>query len=148
MLRQFETEFEPREPNEQYVFAGYSQGATMGALAFAPQGNRFSYLVLVEGGYADFSLTLAKQFKNAGGKGALFICGTQSCRDKSRVAVSSLRQLGLEGEERWAPGAGHRPDGPVTKALVSALPFVLSSDRRWNDFIPKVPEEEVLRGNG
>jgi predicted esterase len=146
-LTAFETEFEASAPQEKYLYAGYSQGATMGALAFAPQGDRFSYLVLVEGGYADFSLNLARRFKKSGGRGALFICGTKRCRDQSREAVSRLKQLGLNAECHWAEGAGHRPDGSVTKALVSALPFVLSSDPRWNGVTPNLPED-VLNGNG
>jgi predicted esterase len=146
-LAAFESQFERRKPEERYLYVGYSQGASMGALAFAPQGKLFSHLILLEGGYADFSLSLAREFKQSGGLGALFVCGTKICRDKAQLAVGGLRKLGLVGLLRWAEGAGHRPDGRVTQALVAMLPQILAADARWEGVVPAVPHDD-LDGNG
>ncbi|HEX6275388.1 MAG TPA: hypothetical protein VFZ53_20250, partial [Polyangiaceae bacterium] len=44
------------------VYTGYSQGATMGALMIVDHGAEFPYLVLVEGGFGDWTLGRAKRF--------------------------------------------------------------------------------------
>jgi predicted esterase len=143
----FEARFEPRAPQEKYIYSGYSQGATMGLLAFSNSGDTFSYLVLVEGGYADVSFGLATKFHTSGGIGVLYICGTTRCRDQSRAAVVQFKRAKLAAESHWVKGAGHRPDGPINKALVSALPVVLSTDPRWNGVTLEAPTE-ILDGNG
>jgi predicted esterase len=117
-----------------YVYAGYSQGATMGALAVAPSGDVFSDLLLVEGGFADWSTALVNQFKRSGGRAVLIVCGTQHCRDLARGAVARFTSLGVDAKAVWASGAGHRPDGPVEQRTLDALPFLLQRDERWKGF--------------
>jgi predicted esterase len=146
-IAHFEEHFEARAPDEKYLYVGYSQGATMGALAFASHGELFPYLLLIEGGFADFSRPLASRFKASGGLGALFVCGTKQCRDKSQQAARSFASLGLWVDVRYAPFAGHRPDGPVTRALVQGLPALLKQVPRWSDLAPIAPDD-LLDGNG
>ncbi|MGC4066323.1 MAG: hypothetical protein QM784_17155 [Polyangiaceae bacterium] len=143
----FETNFERRSEGERYVYTGYSQGATMGALAFASAGDVFSHLLLVEGGYADFSRALARRFQSSGGAGVLFVCGTKACRDRARSAVGELHALGVQAALEWASGAGHRPDGPVTDAFIRGLNEVFENEPHWNGLAPRRPEDR-LKGNG
>jgi predicted esterase len=147
MVDAFESRFEARRAGERYVYTGYSQGATMGAFAFASEGRIFSHLLLVEGGYADFSKTLARRFQSTGGAGVLFVCGTKPCHDRAQVAVRDLEALGVRSVLEWARGAGHRPDGPVTDAFMRGLPKLFSSDATWNRIAPQRPDDP-LKGNG
>jgi predicted esterase len=147
LVATFETRFEPRSAGERYVYTGYSQGATMGALAFASEGGVFSHLLLVEGGYADFSRALARRFQSSGGSGVLFVCGTKACHDRARAAVGELHALGIRATLEWARGAGHRPDGPVTDAFLRGLPKIFETEPGWSRLTPKRPDDP-LKGNG
>lgn len=147
MRAAFESKYEPRGAEEKYVYVGYSQGASMGALAMAAHGDWLSHLILQEGGYKDFSPRLAKQFAATGGTGVVFVCGTRACRNQVHAHAENLRASGLKVTWKWASGAGHRPDGPVTRALLELLPEVLSHDARFTGFSPTAPQE-VLDGNG
>lgn len=135
----FETRYESLAVSERYLYAGYSQGATMGALALAGEGAKFSHLILVEGGYNEFSRPLATRFKNSGGMGVLFVCGTQGCHDQARANAIHVTRLAMKAEVRWARGAGHRPDGPVARELVAGLPLIFGDDPRWAGFEPATP---------
>lgn len=106
----------------------------MGALAVAPSGDVFSELLLVEGGFADWSTALVNQFKKSGGRAVLFVCGTQHCRDLARGAVIRFKQADIDAAVTWANGAGHRPDGPVEQRTLEALPLLLKRDARWTGF--------------
>ncbi|HMA93153.1 MAG TPA: hypothetical protein VKP30_10735 [Polyangiaceae bacterium] len=118
-----------------YVYAGYSQGATMGALAFAEAGSLFSRLLLVEGGFADWSNLTVNHFHKSGGQAVLIVCGTKACGQRAQVAESHFRKAGVRFRMVWAKGAGHRPDGPVDLLTVTNLPFLLEGDARWADLI-------------
>ena len=143
----FETRFEPRSAGEKYIYAGYSQGASMGALAFAGHGELFSQLILIEGGYKDLTRGLAERYVHSGGTGALFVCGTKACHDQAQSKLAVFKQLGLTVEVHYAPGAGHRPDGAVTRALLKALPRLLATDPRFNGLVLVNPDD-TLHGNG
>lgn len=119
-----------------YVYAGYSQGATMGALAFAEHGELFSQLVLVEGGFADWSDALISRFRATGGGGVLFICGTKQCATQATSAAGRFVAHGLKSSAFWAKGAGHIPDGAVGQTLSEHLGFLLDLDPRWQGFTP------------
>jgi predicted esterase len=139
--------FEASVPTSRpYVFAGYSQGATMGALAFAQNGEIFSQLLLVEGGYADWSSTLITQFQKTGGKAVLFVCGTQSCHDQASAAARRFAQVQIRVKVSWAHRAGHRPDGPVGETMADDLSFLLADDPRWQGFTPRHADYSTPRG--
>lgn len=121
-----------------YAYAGYSQGATMGALALAEEGDLFSRLLLVEGGYADWYEALVHRFKNSGGQAIALICGTKSCHEHARAAAPRFQHAGLEFRTATAHAAGHRPDGEVEKHTILALPFLFSTDPRWAAALSKL----------
>jgi predicted esterase len=107
------------------VYVGYSQGASMGALAVAEHGDWFPRLLLVEGGFDAWSAALAKQYAQTGGKRVLFVCGTDRCQKRARQSMFLLQRSGVATELRYAPGAGHRPDGPVADKVRDGLRWLL-----------------------
>ncbi len=144
-IAQFEATVASVNPTRPYIYAGYSQGATMGALAFAQHGQLFSQLLLVEGGYADWSQALVTQFQQSGGKAVLFVCGTKPCATKAEGAVHRFTASGLDAKLAWAKGAGHVPNGAVGQALSNSLGFLLADDPRWQGFTPNADDYSAPR---
>ena len=116
---------------EASVYIGYSQGASMGALAVASHGDWWPRLALVEGGYDAWYPALAKQYRASGGQRVLFVCGTDHCRKLAAQAVILLTRAGVIARLLTAPGAGHRPDGPVAARVREGLSWLLEGDGRY-----------------
>lgn len=144
-IARFEATLASANAARPYVYAGYSQGATMGALAFAQHGQLFSQLLLVEGGYADWSQALVTQFQQSGGKAVLFVCGTKPCATKAEGAVHRFTTSGLKAKLTWSKGAGHVPNGAVGQALSNSLGFLLADDPRWQGFTPNADDYSAPR---
>lgn len=113
------------------VYIGYSQGASMGALAVAAHGDLWPKLALVEGGYDAFSAALARTYEGSGGRRVLFVCGTEHCRKLANLSVLSLTRAGVAARLLTAPNAGHRPDGPVAARVREGLIWLLDGDNRF-----------------
>jgi predicted esterase len=142
-VEQFEARVPEGGATRPYTYAGYSQGATMGALAFAEEGRLFSHLLLVEGGYADWSSALVNAFQRSGGHKVLLVCGTGACHRLAHEAVERFTRAGLQAKDVWAMGAGHRPDGAVGATTSKNLTFLLNDNPSWQDFSP-VPEDSPV----
>lgn len=127
----------PRLDAERALFVGFSQGATMGALALhelarTPEGaGAFGRLALVEGGTAEWNVALSRLVKDAGVTRALLVCGQRSCARSARDSEGWMRQGGLEVRFEDAPGAGHTWGGGVGERVVAALPWLLEGDPRF-----------------
>ena len=102
------------------VFIGYSQGATMGALALVEHID-FQHLLLIEGGGENWSVRRAQIWQQQGGREVFFACGTDGCRKNAAQAQQALRQAGLRVEFRHCPGVGHTYLGQVGEAARGAL---------------------------
>lgn len=120
-----------------YAYAGYSQGATMGALALSEDGSIFSRLLLVEGGYGDWYDALIARFKKSGGQAVVVICGTKQCHERARAAIPRFTRAGLAFTTATAHGAGHRPDGDVERVTLEHLGFLFEGDARWSEALPE-----------
>lgn len=113
------------------VYAGYSQGATMGALMLVAHGDVFPRLILIEGGYSEWNVSIAKTFAQGGGRRILFACGIRSCRTKADRSAEWAAQAGLASRVEYAEGAGHTYGGRVADKVHAALDWVFEGDRRW-----------------
>lgn len=119
---------EPRIAAESGMYAGFSQGASMGSAMIARHGSAFPYLVLIEG-FELWNIPRARAFARAGGRRILFACGTADC---NRVAVESRRWIskaGLDVRVEYAMGAGHTPTGAVMAHVAAALPWLHGEPR-------------------
>ncbi len=121
--------------SQSSVYAGYSQGASMGVLAVAAHGEWWPRLLLVEGGYDTWSPGLAQRFSASGGQRVLLVCGTEHCRKLAQKAVLMLTQARVEAKLLTAPGAGHRPDGPVGARVREGLVWLLGGDPHFENVL-------------
>jgi predicted esterase len=118
------------------MYAGFSQGATMGALAFVKRPAVFARLVLIEGGSGEsdeWTISGARAFRETGGARVLFACGRASCFLAAKKSVTYLDKAGVEGRVVHAAGAGHTYGGAVAEAVQGALAWITEGDARWSD---------------
>ncbi len=117
------------------IYVGFSQGATMGALAFVQRSSAFARLILIEGGVGEsdeWTINGARAFREGGGERVLFACGRASCFSAAQRSLTYLGKAGLEGRAVHAAGAGHTYGGAVADGVIRALPWVLEGDPRWS----------------
>ncbi|MEI9937460.1 MAG: hypothetical protein WDO69_09575 [Pseudomonadota bacterium] len=112
-------------------YAGFSQGATMGALMLVPHAAEVTRLVLVEGGVKEWSVARARAFRERGGERVLFVCGQKECANAARKSAYWFKLAGVPAQVEYVAGAGHSHDARVEARVVSALPWLTASDARW-----------------
>ena len=118
------------------MYAGFSQGATMGALAFVKRPAVFARLVLIEGGSGEsdeWTISGSRAFRESGGARVLFACGRASCFLAAKRTITYLDKAGVEGRVVHAAGAGHTYGGAVAEAVQGALAWITEGDARWSD---------------
>jgi predicted esterase len=112
-------------------YAGFSQGATMGALMLPEHAAEVPRLVLVEGGVKDWSIARAREFRQRGGERVLFVCGQKDCADQARKSAHWFKLAGVPAKVEYVAGAGHSHDARVEARVLAALPWLTESDARW-----------------
>lgn len=120
---------------EAPVFAGYSQGASMGALALPGHPGRFARVLLWEGGngeHDEWNLRVARRLGGDGTLRVLFACGRLVCRENADTSARYLQREGLEAEVVYVSGAGHTYVGELRAAVQARLPWLLAGDPRWH----------------
>jgi predicted esterase len=115
------------------AYAGYSQGAIMGALFTQKRGGTFARLALIEGGYTEWDVPTARRFKQSGGERVLFACGQRYCERHAKTSVAWLERAGVAARLENAPGGGHSYGGSVGDRVSAALSWWLEGDPRWAD---------------
>lgn len=120
---------EPRVATVSGVYAGFSQGASMGSAMIAKHGASFPGLVLIEG-FERWNIPRARAFAKAGGRRVLFVCGTRQCQSVASESARWLERGGIEARVEYANGAGHTPLGEVMAKAEAALPWLLASGGR------------------
>ncbi len=106
--------------SEHRAFLGYSQGATMGALALVSE-IPFARIVLIEGGGEYFTDARSQALATFGVRTVLLSCGTTSCEAHAERSVRALRAAGVSVETAHVPGAGHLYWGDVGQSVLRAL---------------------------
>lgn len=115
---------QPRVSQRDGLYAGFSQGASMGSTFIAKHGGSFPNVALLEG-FQGWSIARARSFARGGGKRVLFACGTAQCNAVATEAARWLERGGVKPRVEYAPGAGHSPLGPVMDRTRAALPWLL-----------------------
>jgi predicted esterase len=115
-------------PKGPHVYAGFSQGAIMGAIMIVDQARAFPWLALIEGGFQYWNIPRARRFKRNGGRRVLFVCGTAWCANGARQTAAWLRGAGVQVRLEHAPFAGHTPGGAVEERTRAALPWLLNEE--------------------
>ncbi|MEZ4444859.1 MAG: hypothetical protein R3B72_37635 [Polyangiaceae bacterium] len=128
--RRFTPHVDPQSP----IFAGYSQGASMGALVLPDHVVGFGRAVLVEGGvgeHQEWNVTVATRFREQGGERVLFVCGRLACYESAQTSAGYLRRGGLAVDVAYASGAGHTYAGAVGDLLRERFAWLVEGDARW-----------------
>lgn len=112
-------------------YAGFSQGATMGALMLPEHADEVKRLVLIEGGFSEWNVARAREFRERGGERVLFVCGRRECAAEARKAAHWFKLSGVPAQVQYVAGAGHSHDARVEARVVAALPWLTESDARW-----------------
>jgi predicted esterase len=112
-------------------YAGFSQGATMGALMLVEHANEVTRLVLVEGGFSDWNVARARDFRAHGGERVLFVCGRKECAESARSAAHWFKAAGVEARLEYVVGAGHSHDARVEARIAALYPWFVEGDPRW-----------------
>jgi len=112
------------------LYAGFSQGASMGSLMIAERAAAFPFVVLIEG-FTQWNIPLGRAFAKRGGQAVLFACGTRDCSSKASASASALEQAGVRARAETAPGVGHTPLGGVQERVSANVPWLLQGDSLW-----------------
>ena len=130
LARRYAARLDPNEP----IFAGYSQGASMGSMVLPTHPAHFARAALIEGGfgqYQEWNIATARRFHAQGASRVLLGCGRAKCARLARVTASYMRQGGLEVRLVYAVGAGHTYAGPMEKKVGQAFGWLTEGDARW-----------------
>jgi hypothetical protein len=112
------------------IYAGFSQGATMGTAIIALHADAFPYAVFIEG-FMSWNVPGVRKFVRAGGRRVLLACGSKECAAVGKTSLRWFQAAGADARLEHAPGAGHTPAGPVMAKIESALPWLLDDDPNW-----------------
>ncbi len=108
-----------------FIYAGFSQGATLAEPFLLKNAARFPVVILAEGGYATVrNPTFARAFYAAGGRRVVLVCGGPACFRSAREAKKGLESAKLQvlvvGDEK----AGHNLNERMQRALQAAWPDI------------------------
>ncbi len=113
------------------VFAGYSQGAIMGALMVARAPSSFPRACFIEGGGAEWNVPIASRFRDGGGQRIAFLCGVASCAARAQTAQGWLQQAGVPTRAEHVVDGGHTSGGAVAQRLPELFEWLVAGDPRW-----------------
>jgi len=132
-LASFEAAYAEHILAGNYVYAGYSQGATMGALMLPAHADRFKRILLVEGGFDEWPLASARRFAESGGERVAFVCGLAVCNKGAERSKHILGQAHLLALSKHAPGAGHTYQGAVAERVQEAFVWLVDGYPGWQN---------------
>ncbi len=133
----------PRIAAGSGIYAGFSQGASMGSLMIAERAKQFPYVVLIEG-FVLWNVALGRSFSQRGGAAILWACGTRDCASKAEGSATAVGRSGVRVHVEHAGGAGHTPLGPVMAAVSERLLWLVQDDPLWRSVL----ERPAVRGGG
>jgi pimeloyl-ACP methyl ester carboxylesterase len=113
------------------VYAGFSRGAFLGASFAAKRPERFSRVILIEGGQSPWQPDTAAAFARGGGKRVLFVCGRPSCVEEAEPAAATLREHNLEVRVVHGVGEGHGYRKQVKEELRRSFDWITEGDATW-----------------
>ncbi|MFO0552737.1 MAG: hypothetical protein U0271_30375 [Polyangiaceae bacterium] len=133
-LQALEARYGERVDPERRIFAGYSQGATMGILALeqgVAASAKIRRILLVEGGSHEWNIAIANRLHEDGVDRVAIVCGQTSCREAQEQSVRWMKKGGLDVRPSYAPGAGHTYEGTVAPLVDDAFAWLVDDDPRF-----------------
>ena len=121
---------QPRVLKGSGLYAGFSQGATMGSAMINAHLDSFPYVVLVEG-FDLWNVPRGKDFARRGGKRLLIACGSKECNQVGEASARWLKRANVDVRLEFAQGEGHTPLGRVRENIAESLPWLLADAPAW-----------------
>ena len=120
-----EARYAPYIAAAPFIYAGFSQGATLAEPFLRKNAARFPIAILAEGGYATArSPAFARAFYAAGGRRVVLVCGGPTCFQSANGAKKVLEAAGLQVVIAGDAKAGHNLNERMQRALQSAWPEI------------------------
>ena len=117
--------YAPYVDSAPFIYAGFSQGATLAEPFLRRNAARFPIAILAEGGYATArSPAFANAYYAAGGRRVVLVCGGAACFQSANGAKKVLDKAGLQVLVVGDAKAGHNLNGRMQQALQSAWPEI------------------------
>lgn len=128
---QVEAKYAPYLAAGPRVYAGFSQGAILGASIVERAPETYPYAVFLEG-LGDVAAThFARSFATRGGRRILLACSQAGCEAPRNAAKRTLERGGIEARVVYAGNIGHTVNGDVIAAMREALPWLLEGAKGW-----------------
>jgi hypothetical protein len=116
---------------DNWVYAGFSRGAFLGASIVARHPDKFHRAILIEGGQSAWNDANAATFTARGGKRVLFACGQASCLEESNPAATLLKNHKADTRVVIGQGEGHGYKRQVKEQLKANFDWVVEGDPAW-----------------
>ncbi|HEY5956453.1 MAG TPA: hypothetical protein VIV60_07875 [Polyangiaceae bacterium] len=117
------------------IFAGFSQGATLARPILVKRAREFPVAALAEGGYGYLNDTnFGLEYRAAGGRKLLLICGTPGCLIQMSRAQRQLRTAGLDVRVIGTSSAGHNLNREMQCTLRKAWGSFVAAEAGWEAF--------------
>lgn len=129
-----EAKFGRHVAKHDFVYAGFSRGAFLGAQLAPKRADRFKRVILVEGGHSPWTAETAAAFAMGGGQRVLFACGQQSCVDDALGAAALLTKQKVETRTVYGEGEGHDYKKQVKEQIRRSLDWLTEGDPVWRGF--------------
>jgi predicted esterase len=124
-LAEVRARYQPYLTDAPYIYAGFSQGATLSEPILRAHAAQFPIAILAEGGYAiSQNASFARAYREAGGRRVVLVCGSPSCFASAARARPILERAGLLVLIVGDPVAGHNLNERMQVSLRKAWPEI------------------------
>src|SRR5215471_4612740 len=123
--------FAPYVADGPKVYAGFSQGAMLGASIVEGAPETYPYAVFLEGLGDVGARRFTRAFHDRGGKRIILACSQAGCEASRRAPLQALARAEIDAKLVYAGPIGHTVNGPVIAALRVEIPWLLAGDSLW-----------------
>ena len=113
------------------VYAGFSQGAVLGAAVVQAAPQTYPYAVFLEGLGDVSTRRFTRKFHDDGGKRVMLACSQAGCEATRRSSLAALEAAGIDAKIVYAGPIGHTVNGKVIDTVKTQLPWLLAGDTRF-----------------
>lgn len=113
------------------VYAGFSQGARIGAEVVARAPDVYPFAIFLEGLGDVRSPSFTRPFHDRGGRRLLLACSQRGCAASRQLAARALTEAKVSSRVVDAGPVGHVVNAPVIEALRREVPWLLEGDPSW-----------------
>ncbi len=118
------------------VYVGFSLGAIHAPALLAARGKPYPRVLLVEGGYREFTPELARRYAESGGERVLLVCAAKSCRGVFDSTERALEGAGMRTKLVGAATHRHNLDGEMVQVIRREWPWLVEGVPGWQHYRP------------